>query len=319
MIDAPVALAFSAGLVATVNPCGFAMLPAYLAWFVGVEGSAASLSPAARLRRALAVSGLVATAFVGVFGAVGLLVTAGALLVIDVVPWLAMLVGLGLAATGIAMLRGWKPVVALPQPAGRARGRGSGSVALFGVSYAVASLSCTLPVFLAVVGSTVTRRDLTSGVTTFLGYAAGMSLVLVAVTVAVAFTRGGFVQRLRRASRHVDRAAGLLLVVSGAYVAFYWAYTLAVLPGSSPTGFWARVAEVPVGLVESASAWSVNRLQRWALPVGVVLAGVVVAAAWIALGRRSPGRDERACRGLALATVGPPSPRRAGARARGHR
>ena len=33
MIDAPLALAFSAGLVATVNPCGFAMLPAYLSYF----------------------------------------------------------------------------------------------------------------------------------------------------------------------------------------------------------------------------------------------------------------------------------------------
>ncbi|MSV49377.1 MAG: cytochrome c biogenesis protein CcdA, partial [Actinobacteria bacterium] len=28
---AVLALAFSAGMVATVNPCGFAMLPAYLA------------------------------------------------------------------------------------------------------------------------------------------------------------------------------------------------------------------------------------------------------------------------------------------------
>ena len=28
MIEAPIALAFAAGMVATVNPCGFAMLPA---------------------------------------------------------------------------------------------------------------------------------------------------------------------------------------------------------------------------------------------------------------------------------------------------
>lgn len=34
MIDAPVAPAFTAGLVATINPCGFVMLPAYLSWFI---------------------------------------------------------------------------------------------------------------------------------------------------------------------------------------------------------------------------------------------------------------------------------------------
>ena len=36
MIEAPFALAFAAGLVSTVNPCGFAMLPAYLSYFVGL-------------------------------------------------------------------------------------------------------------------------------------------------------------------------------------------------------------------------------------------------------------------------------------------
>ena len=41
MIDAPLALAFAAGLVATVNPCGFAMLPAYLSYFMGRGSSKA--------------------------------------------------------------------------------------------------------------------------------------------------------------------------------------------------------------------------------------------------------------------------------------
>ena len=38
VIDAPLALAFGAGMLATVNPCGFAMLPAYLGFFLGLGG-----------------------------------------------------------------------------------------------------------------------------------------------------------------------------------------------------------------------------------------------------------------------------------------
>src|SRR3546814_19656903 len=38
MIDAPLAIAFASGMLATVNPCGFAMLPAYLGFFLGQEG-----------------------------------------------------------------------------------------------------------------------------------------------------------------------------------------------------------------------------------------------------------------------------------------
>lgn len=289
MIDAPLALAFTAGLVATVNPCGFAMLPAYLAWFVGVESGDAVPTPAARVGRALGVSGLVSSTFIVVFGVVGLLVTAGALLVIDVVPWLAIVVGVGLAVAGIAMLRGWKPVVTLPQRSGGVRARGWRSVMLFGFSYAVASLSCTLPVFLAVVAGTITSTDLASGVATFVAYGVGMSLVLVAVTIAVALTRGSFVQRLRRASRHVDRAAAVLLLVAGVYIAFYWAFTLAV-PAGSDGGMWGWLAEGPVGFVEGLSTWVVNNLERWALPVSLVLGGIVFAGLWISFG---PG-DERA-------------------------
>jgi cytochrome c biogenesis protein CcdA len=35
----PVGLAFGAGMIAAVNPCGFAMLPAYLSLYLGAEES----------------------------------------------------------------------------------------------------------------------------------------------------------------------------------------------------------------------------------------------------------------------------------------
>ncbi len=289
MIDAPLALAFTAGLVATVNPCGFAMLPAYLGWFVGVEGDATP-SPAARLTRALGVSGLISLTFVGVFGLAGVLVTAGALFVIDLVPWLAIIVGIGVATAGIAMLRGWKPVVALPQPSNGVQSRGFRSVVLFGLSYAIASLSCTLPVFLAVVAGTITSVDLASGVATFIAYGAGMSLVLVAVTLGVALARLAFVRRMRQASQYVDRAAAVLLVVAGAYIAFYWAFTLAA-PVGGRGGGWTGIAEVSVAFVENLSTWTVNNLERWALPASVGLVGILVSAAWVATGRSEPRED----------------------------
>ena len=48
-------VAFAAGMVSTINPCGFAMLPAYLSYFLGLEGKGgeATASPG----RSLAVVG----------------------------------------------------------------------------------------------------------------------------------------------------------------------------------------------------------------------------------------------------------------------
>lgn len=278
MIDAPLALAFTAGLVATLNPCGFVMLPAYLSWFVGTADDEARPDVASRLARALAVSGVVSATFLVVFTAVGLLFSAGALVVVEVIPWLALVVGAGVVVLGVAMFRGWKPAVALPQLSGGVHDRGAGGAVVFGLSYAIASLSCTLPVFLAVVAGTVTRTDLASGVATFVAYGAGMSLVLVAVAVAVAVARTALVKRLRLASRRMDRVAAALLVVAGLYVVGYWAFTLAVPPGSADRAGWEQVAEVPVRAVERVSSWSVGAVESAALPIAAVLGATVVAA-----------------------------------------
>ena len=98
MIDAPIALAFTAGLVATVNPCGFAMLPAYLSWYLETEqdaGGTTAPSPtlADRLVRALLVGATVSAGFLVVFGITGTLITAGIRSFIDYVPWVAMIIG----------------------------------------------------------------------------------------------------------------------------------------------------------------------------------------------------------------------------------
>ena len=59
MSTATLLLAFSAGMVAAVNPCGFALLPAYLAYYLGLESSGDAAAPprGGELGRSLAVSG----------------------------------------------------------------------------------------------------------------------------------------------------------------------------------------------------------------------------------------------------------------------
>ena len=69
MAEAPIALALAAGVLAAVNPCGFALLPAYLALLVRGEAGAPDLSPVAAVGRgpgaAVAVNAGVAAAVGG--------------------------------------------------------------------------------------------------------------------------------------------------------------------------------------------------------------------------------------------------------------
>lgn len=291
MIDAPIALAFTAGLVATVNPCGFAMLPAYLSWYLEGDTSA-DRAPAPdptladRLARALLVGGTVSLGFLVVFGITGTLITAGIRSFIDYVPWMAMIIGTALAALGVALLAGRDVTVALPKPQAGVGSRRLRAMLAFGGSYAVASLSCTLPVFLAVVASTFTRTNTVSGIATFVAYAAGMSVVLLIVTIALALAEHSLVARVRRLARHVNRAAGGLLVVAGGYIVYYWIFNLSTDPGET-TGAG------PARFVEGLSADATGFIQDlgWAT---ILTAGIIVvtgAAAIATWGRRAGDQD----------------------------
>jgi cytochrome c-type biogenesis protein len=98
--EAPIALALAAGVLAAVNPCGFALLPAYLALLVRGEASAPDPSAVAAVGRALAAAAAMTAGFAAVFGGFGLLVAPVAAQVQQHLPWLTIVLGLGVAVVG---------------------------------------------------------------------------------------------------------------------------------------------------------------------------------------------------------------------------
>lgn len=230
MFDGPYALALNAGMLATVNPCGFALLPAYLGAFLGAESGGQSRAGA--VRRGLLVSLMLTMGFVVVFGVFGAVITPLAISLDEQLPWVTIVIGLLLAIAGVFLLAGKQLLVALPKlNVGRADG-GLVSMFLFGVSYAVASLSCTLAPFLAVTTSTFRSSSWLAGFGVFITYALGMGVVIAVLTVTISMARAGLVQRLRRAGPVINRVAGALMVIAGLYVAWYGWYEIRVLRGS---------------------------------------------------------------------------------------
>ncbi|MBW3547956.1 MAG: cytochrome c biogenesis CcdA family protein [Actinobacteria bacterium] len=281
MIDVPLAYAFTAGLVATVNPCGFPMLPAYLSYFMGSDD--ADADPRGRVPRALGAAGAVSLGFLAVFSVVGIPINAGLSSIYRAMPWLTLVVGTALVALGVAMLSGRRLKVSLPRLDRGGTSRRFGSMVLFGASYAIASLSCTLPIFLSVVANTAERANAVSGALAFVAYAAGMSVVLTVLTLALALARESMVRRLRRALRYADRVAGVLLVAVGVYLLYYGVH--AMDPANS-------AAISPVGLVEDWSAAASGWLSQGGAALGAVLALLALVMAAVAL-LASKGRRRR--------------------------
>src|SRR5713101_3023791 len=142
--------AFGAGILATVNPCGFAMLPAFLAFYLG-EADGLRSDLASRFLNGLGVGAAVSAGFAAVFVATALATSAGLRLLVQYVPWVAVVIGAALVVVGGAMLAGRHLGVGLVERFRPGTQRTVGRMVVFGAAYAVASLSCTLAVLLALV------------------------------------------------------------------------------------------------------------------------------------------------------------------------
>jgi cytochrome c biogenesis protein CcdA len=230
MTDIPVLLALTAGMVAALNPCGFALLPAYLTLVVAQGGQNTSRSSA--VGRALTMSAAMTTGFVAVFGAFGLVAVPLALSLERYLPWATIVIGVALVGLGVYLLTGRELLLNTPKLAGAAPGRTLRSMVLYGVAYAVASLSCTIGPFLAITTSTFRSQSVLSGVSVFVLYGIGMGLVVGVLAVAVALAQKGFVARFRQATPYISRFSGVLLVLAGAYVAYYGYYEIQVFSGA---------------------------------------------------------------------------------------
>lgn len=284
MIDAPLAVAFGAGMLATVNPCGFVMLPAYLSYFLGVTGNdATSTEPAEIPRigigRALGVGAVVSAGFMSLFAVAGMLLSWASVGVYEIAPWLTLIIAVGLVLVGVAMLIGWEPTFSLPHLEKGGRDRTLSSMYLFGVSYAIASLGCTLPVFLATVSGTIRRHNLASGLVVYVAYGLGMAVVMMALTAAIAGARTSLVRGLRGVMPYISRIAGALVLVAGIYIGWYGITELRNLHGSS----------VATGgrSVDTVTGWS-GSIANWvdgvgAVRIGLVLGLIVAVALFVSL------------------------------------
>ncbi|MER7456976.1 cytochrome c biogenesis protein CcdA [Micromonospora sp. NPDC126480] len=286
MVDAPYGLALGAGLLAAVNPCGFALLPAYLSMLVLGDGPADARGPLAPVGRALALTAAMTVGFVAVFGAFGLLAGPAADALASRLPWVSVAIGLALVAAGGWLLAGRAlPALAPRMASGPEVRRNFFSMVLFGAAYAIASLGCTIGPFLAVVVAGFRAGSPLAGAGLFVAYAIGMGLMVGAAALAVALARESLVRRTRRAAPLLGRVAGLLLMLTGGYVAWYGWYEIRLFAGGD--------AGDPVidaaGRAQSALSGWVDGLGPWS--VAAVAGALLVMAAGVTVVRRRRAAD----------------------------
>lgn len=275
-------VALTAGMVAAFNPCGFALLPAYLALFLGDQRGARSGSSVAR---ALVVGAAVTAGFIVTFGLAGILISAFTVQVAAWTPYVTIVVGPLLVLLGLWLLSGRELSVRLPR---WSHAPDSGLVGMFtyGVIYATVSLSCTIPVFLVAVVGTFRADTFVAGVSVLLAYAIGMGLVLTSLAVALALAKDGLVHQSRRVLPVLNRISGALLVLAGLYVTWYGYVEIRILDGD-------LIGRGPVDTVALWSGWVSTFVESQRMPLAWTAVGLVVVGVLWASWRKARVSDQK--------------------------
>ncbi len=271
----PVVYAFTLGLVAALNPCGFPMLPAYLALFTGTPDAAGpkAASGTTRITRGLLAGACVSAGFVTVFGVLGLMLEAGA-------RWRPA----GCLRSGRSRdcdgRRGYPacsagaPALHLSAPRFRARRVSAGHGGLRGgLRNRLAERS--LPLFLAAVAGSLTGRGFPAGLTAYLAYALGMGLFVTAAAVVATTLGSAAVRRARNAGRWLPAVSGITLTLSGAYLAYYWVTELPDQAGVSPV----------TSALTGTQGWLAGCVAAQPLLTATLLGTVVLAAIAVVIHR----------------------------------
>jgi cytochrome c biogenesis protein CcdA len=265
-LDGRLSLSFTAGLLAAINPCGFVLLPTYLIYFLGMENLRPGAERASVLR-ALKVSAAVSAGFMSIFVVIGAITKLSTNWFVEKAQWPALVIGIALVVLGIAMLFGYRLPFTAPKLDVGHRDRTVGSMYVFGIAYAVASIGCTIGPFTGVVLGTFSTKGLATGIGAIAAYGIGMALVVTGLTVALAMANVTLLKFLRRGMAWFEQFAGILLILTGMYLCWYWYSNLT-------DGTGGRV-------VAKATSWNdklTNFVQEHQTPVVWIGVTLIVAA-----------------------------------------
>ena len=219
----PFSYALGAGMIASINPCGFIMLPAFAAFYLTAGEDPEVVGAAARFGRALKMGGYVTLAFVATFALTGAIVSLAGYTLLQWTGWAGLAVGVVLIGLGVYQVVTRRSVFGGVGKGVRITPRAtSGGAMMFGAGYALASLSCTLPIFLTVVSGAFVDDRLAESVLDFVQYGLGMGIVLTIVTIGIGLFRAQTVHLVSGALPYVTVAGNVFLVFAGAYLVWYW-------------------------------------------------------------------------------------------------
>ncbi len=205
-------LIFTAGALALLSPCGFPMLPGYISYYIGTKAS---------LEKVVS-GGIVCTlGLLMVFSVIGVAVSTLGSFVSQYIPFLELVAGLIVISMGLSMIIGigFPTFFALSKAP---KQRGLIGLFLYGVTYGLATLGCSGPIFLMTIFYAVAAGGPLHGMITFAVYAIGMGLPIIVTTILIAKAKELMLKRIVKMMPLFQKISGIILITIGIYLIYFY-------------------------------------------------------------------------------------------------
>ena len=210
---------FIQGVFAFLAPCAIALLPGYIVAFISRD-SGKNPAAATRLLRGLKLALLSIAGILIIYAIAGAMILLAGQILKDYMKWITIGMGALLIILGLFMVMGKDVSFSINMNKATDRTESLEAI-IFGVAYAIGALGCLFPLFLVVATQALAAESVWQGASYFLAYFAGMSGMMIATILFSAFAKDLLMQYLRKILPHMERIAGVLLILAGMYVIHY--------------------------------------------------------------------------------------------------
>jgi cytochrome c biogenesis protein CcdA len=207
-------LVFYSGVLAILSPCALPMLPSYVALYLNFDNNKN------KLYSALIFGFITVAGFLTVFLGIGLIPSYALNLLSKNSKMINVIIGLLLIIIGL--LTGWTNIMyRLPAIGFSSNKKGIRGFFLYGLGYGLASLTCSLPIFLLLVLQSISYPSFSDVLISFIVYGIGAATVFIPLTLAIVYSKEILYKRLLIIIPKIKMLSGLILIIGGIYMIIY--------------------------------------------------------------------------------------------------
>lgn len=213
-----ISFSFVAGLQAFFAPCSVALIPAYVGYYISREQKKTGYLQ--ELFFGLKAGIFAGLGLISVYSTFGLIFALLGKIIAPFISWIELATGGILLFLGVATLLGYKFAIRPPVLIQSSTGGTYKKFYLFGITYALGAIGCTLPIFLLVIFQSLAQKGPLGVLVNFSAYTLAMTLLMIIFSMIAAISKTTLNRFLQKYILAIQKSTGILILFAGVYLVY---------------------------------------------------------------------------------------------------